>query len=157
MARSSSLFAKSKEWSLDLQRAELTTAAPGAPLPMNAIWRTIRGYVLWQYERGTLHYDIMVTLILIFVLFSPRVINFNDKPISRNAHPTDVVVTAQADGRLFYQVSASAVTPGDDSSVRDQLLHIIEPISGAVSIVSYETVSDLKGKAQSYKVLAKRE
>ena len=34
---------------------------------MNAIWRTIRGYILWQYERGTLHYDIMVTLILIFI------------------------------------------------------------------------------------------
>ena len=45
--------------SLDLHR-ELTTAAPGAPVPMNAIWRTIRGYILWQYERGTLHYDIMV-------------------------------------------------------------------------------------------------
>src|SRR5436305_11649420 len=98
--------------SLDLHRAELTTAAPGAALPMNAIWRTIRGYILWQYERGTLHYDIMVTLILIFVLFSPRVINFNDKPISRNSHPTDVVVTAQTDGRLFYQVAANVVTRG---------------------------------------------
>jgi hypothetical protein len=124
---------------------------------MNAIWRTIRGYILWQYERGTLHYDIMVTLILIFVLFSPRVINFNDKPIARNPHPTDVVVTADVEGRLVYQVAASAVSPGDDISVRDQLLRIIEPISGAVSIVSYETVSDGKGKVQSYKVLAQRE
>ena len=124
---------------------------------MNAIWRTIRGYILWQYERGTLHYDIMVTLILIFVLFSPRVINFNDKPISRNPHPTEVVVTADTEGRLFYQVAAGAVTPGDDQSVREQLLHIIEPISGAVSIVSYESVADGKGKVQSYKVLAKRE
>ena len=140
-----------------MHRAEFTTAAPGAPLPMNAIWRTIRGYILWQYERGTLHYDIMVTLILIFVLFSPRVINFNDKPISRNPHPTEVVVTAEADGHLSFQVAASAVTPGDDSSVRDQLLHIIEPISGAVSIVNYETISDHKGKVQGYKVLAKRE
>jgi hypothetical protein len=124
---------------------------------MNAIWRTIRGYILWQYERGTLHYDIMVTLILIFVLFSPRVINFNDKPISRNPHPTEVVVTADTEGRLFYQVAGAAVTPGDDQSVREQLLHIIEPISGAVSIVSYEPVADGKGKVQSYKVLAKRE
>ena len=140
-----------------MQRAELTTTAPSAPLPMNAIWRTIRGYILWQYERGTLHYDIMVTLIIIFVLFSPRVINFNDKPIYRNPHPTDVVVTAQADGQLFFQVSANAVTAGDDQSVRDQLLHIIQPISGAVSIVSYETVSDRHGKLQSYKVMAKRE
>ena len=140
-----------------MQRAELTTAAPSAPLPMNAIWRTIRGYILWQYERGTLHYDIMVTLILIFILFSPRVINFNDKPIARNPHPTEVVVTADAEGRLVYQVAASAVAPGDDNSVRDQLLRIIEPISGAVSIVSYEPVSDGKGKVQSYKVLAKRD
>jgi len=124
---------------------------------MNAIWRTIRGYILWQYERGTLHYDIMVTLIILFVLFSPKVINFNDKPIARNPHPTDVVVTTDAQGHLVYQVSASAVTPGDDHAVREQLLHIIEPISGAVSIVSYETIADQKGQVQGYKVLAKRD
>ena len=140
-----------------MQRAELTTTAPSAPLPMNAIWRTIRGYILWQYERGTLHYDIMVTLILIFVLFSPGVINFNDKPIARNPHPTEVVVRADAEGRLIYQVAASAVSPGDDQAVRGQLLRIIEPISGVVSIVSYEPVFDGKGKVQSYKVLAQRE
>jgi hypothetical protein len=140
-----------------LPRAELTTAVPGAPLPMNAIWRTIRSYILWQHERGTLHYDIMVTLILIFIFFSPRVIDFNDKPIYRNPHPTEVVVTFDTEGRLIYQVSASAIKAGNDGVVRDQLLHIIEPISGAVSIVSYETVSDPKGKLQSYKVLAKRE
>jgi len=140
-----------------LQRAELTTTAPSATLPMSAIWRTIRGYILWQYERGTLHYDIMVTLIILFVLFSPRVINFNDKPISRNPHPTDVVVSADAQGHLFYQVAASAISPGDDQAVREQLLRIIEPISGAVSIVSYETISDHKGNVQSYKVLAKRD
>jgi len=124
---------------------------------MNAIWRTIRGYILWQYERGTIHYDIMVILIILFVLFSPRVINFNDKPISRNLHPTDVVVTADAEGHLFYQVDAKAVASGTDEFVREQLLQIIEPISGAVSIVSYETVNDAKGKVQSYKVLAKRD
>jgi hypothetical protein len=124
---------------------------------MNAVWRTIRGYILWQYERGTLHYDIMVTLIILFVLFSPRVINFNDKPIARNPHPTDVMVTTDAQGQLVYQVEASAVSPGNDDAVREQLLRIIEPISGAVSIVSYETVKDSKGHVQGYKVLATRE
>jgi hypothetical protein len=138
-------------------RADITTLAPNAPLPMNTVWRTIRGYVLWQYERGTLHYDIMVTLILIFIFFSPRVINFNDKPIGRNPHPTDVMVTADLQGNLLYQVSASAVSPGDDRSVREQLLHIIEPISGAVSIVSYERVPDQKGGVLGYKVVVKRE
>jgi len=124
---------------------------------MNAIWRTIRGYILWQYERGTLHYDIMVTLILIFIFFSPYWINFNDKPIARNPHPTDVVVTPDVQGRLLYQIEASAISPGDDSSVRAQLLRIVEPISGAVAIVSYEPVKDRKGRVQSYRVLVKRQ
>jgi hypothetical protein len=124
---------------------------------MNAVWRTIRGYILWQYERGTLHYDIMVTLIILFVVLSPMVINFNDKPISRNPHPTDVVVTADAEGHLVYQVEANAISPGDEVSVREKLLHIIEPISGAVSIVSYDPIVDGKGHVQGYKVLAKRD
>jgi hypothetical protein len=137
---------------------DISTTATGAPsLPMNGVWRTIRSYILWQHERGTLHYDIMVTLILIFVFFSPRVINFNDKPVPRDPHLTDVVVTPDAQGGLLYQISAGAITSGDDRSVRDQLLHIIQPISGAVSIVSYEPVADGKGHVQSYKVLAKRE
>jgi hypothetical protein len=135
----------------------LTTTAPSAPVPMNAVWRTIRGYILWQYERGTLHYDIMVTLILIFIFFSPRVINFNDKPIARNPHPTEVEVTTDAEGHLLYQVAANAISPGDDHSVREQLLRIIEPISGAVSIISYESVEDRKGHVQSYKVIVRRE
>jgi hypothetical protein len=124
---------------------------------MNAIWRTIRGYILWQYERGTLHYDIMVTLILIFVIFSPRLINFNDKPVARNPHPTDVVVTPAAQGRLLFQIEASAISPGDDRSVREQLQRVIEPISGSILIVNVDEVKDRKGRVQSYKVLVQRE
>ena len=27
-------------------------------VPMTEIWRTIRGYILWSYERGTIQYDV---------------------------------------------------------------------------------------------------
>jgi hypothetical protein len=124
---------------------------------MNAVWRTIRGYILWSYERGTLHYDVMVSLILIFIFFSPYWINFNDKPVPRDPHPTGVFVTSDGTGALVYQIEAIAVAPGDDNIVRDELLHIIEPISDGVSIVKYESVTDRKGKIQSYKVWVKRE
>ncbi len=141
-----------------MQRVEISLATDDAPsLPMNAFWRTIRSYVLWQHERGTLHYDIMVTLILLFIFTSPYWINFNDKPVPRSLHPTDVVVTTDAQGGLVYEISASAISSGDDSSVRDQLLRIIKPISGAVSIVKYEPVPDHDKKAQSYRVWVKRE
>jgi hypothetical protein len=140
-----------------LQRAEITSVATAPSLSMNAVWRTIRNYVLWSYERGTLHYDIMVTIILIFIFFSPYWINFNDKPKPRNPHPTDVVVTPDAQGRLLYQIEAAAISAGDDASVRGQLLHLIEPISGRVSIVSYEAVADRGGHVQSYKVVVQRQ
>ena len=123
---------------------------------MNGVWRTIRSYILWQHERGTLHYDIMVTLILIFVFFSPRVINFNDKPALRRSASQRCGGHADAQGGLLYQISAAAITPGDDQSVRDQLLRIIEPISGEVSIVKYDGVADGKGHVQGYRVLVKR-
>jgi hypothetical protein len=136
---------------------DISTAATGAPsLPMKGVFRTIRSYILWQHERGTLHYDIMVTLILIFIFVSPHLINFNDKPAPRALHQSDVIVTAEAQGGLVYQIPAGAVTPGDDRSMRDQLLRVIKPISGDVTIVSYEPVDDGKGHVQSYKVLAKR-
>ncbi|MFZ0293278.1 MAG: hypothetical protein WAL52_06705 [Candidatus Sulfotelmatobacter sp.] len=123
---------------------------------MNAFWRTIRSYILWQHERGTLHYDVMVTLILIFIFATPYWINYNDKPVPRNLHQTDVIVTADGQGGLVYEISASAITSGDDASVQAQLQRIIAPISGAVTIVKYEAANDREGKAQSYRVWVKR-
>ena len=128
---------------------------------MKGAFRTIRSYILWQHERGTLHYDIMVTLILIFVFFSPRVINFNDKPgIDKpgtvNGHPTGVVVSSDGAGGLVYEIAASAIAPGDDAALRERLQQAIAPISGEVSIVKYEPVSDRKGDVQEYRVWAKR-
>ena len=125
--------------------------------PMGAIWRTIRGYILWSYERGTLHYDIMVTLILLFVFISPHYINFKDKPVERNPHPTGVVVIPGEKGEFIYQIQASAVNSADGKDVRRQLEKIIEPISGAVSITRYEIVKDSSGHPLSYKVWVEKE
>jgi hypothetical protein len=117
----------------------------------------VRGLILWSHERGTVQYDFMVTLILLFVFFSPRLINFNDKPVERNPHSTGVLVYPDGTGGLVYQVDAKAVVPGDDDSVRNQLRRVIEPISGEISISRYEAVTDKKGKTTAYKVWVDRE
>lgn len=141
-----------------MNRAEATTSHAGAPsVPMSEIWRTIRGYVLWSYERGTIQYDVMVTLILLFVLLSPLVVNFNDKPIERNPHPTGVLVVPDAGGGFIYQIDGAAVSAKDAAAVHDQLLRIIEPISGEVSITKIEPVQDKLGHVLSYKVWVERE
>ena len=127
-------------------------------LPMKSIWRTIRGYILWSYERGTIQYDVMVTLILLFVFFTPYWINYNDKPIEHNPHPTGVVVIPDAGGAGFiYQIEGSAISARDDDGIRTQLLRIIEPISGEITITKYEPVRDRQGRVLSYKVWVQRE
>jgi hypothetical protein len=124
---------------------------------MNAVWRTIRGYIWWSYERGSLHYDVMVTLILLFVFLSPYWINFNDRPVERNPHPTGVSVVPDAAGGLIYQIDASAVKAKDNDALRDELRKIIEPISGAVAVTKFEPVRDRLGRVQSYRVWVQKE
>jgi len=124
--------------------------------PVGGVWRTIRSFILWSHERGTIQYDVMVTLILLFVFFSPRFIRSNDTPVERNPHSTGVVVYGDTDGSLVYEVNSKAVQPGDDSAVRAQLHRVIEPISGEISISKYEAVKDKKGKVLSYKVWVTR-
>ena len=137
---------------------ELKTAEPQAPaLPMNPVWRTIKGFIFWSYERGTVQYDVMVTLILIFVFLSPMLINFNDRPVERNPNATGVVVYPDGKGEFIYQVEARAVDANDDAAVRLALLRVIEPISGSVSISRYEAVHDQKGRVTAYKVWVQRE
>jgi hypothetical protein len=139
------------------QSAAAPTALDGAVSPMGAVWRTIRGYILWSYERGTIHYDIMVTLILIFIFVSPHYINFKDKPVERNPHLTGVAVLPGDHGELIYEIQASAVNLDSGGDVTHQLEDIIEPISGAVSITKYELLNDPKGHTQTYKVWVEKE
>lgn len=124
---------------------------------MNSIWRTIRGYILWSYERGSLHYDVMVTLILLFVFLSPYWINFKDKPIERVPHQTAVVVQPDGKGGFVYQIDASVLSAKNDAALREEMLGIIEPIAGAAAISNIEPVKDGKGKIKSYKVSIQKE
>ena len=141
-----------------MEHVKASPAVSGVPpLPMNSIWRTIRGYILWSYERGSLHYDVMVTLILLFVFLSPYWINFKDKPIERVPHQTGVVVQPDGKGGLVYQIDASVLTAKDDAGLHEQMLGIIEPITGAAAISNIEPVKDGKGHIRSYKVWVEKE
>ena len=55
------------------------TAAPFTD--MRSFWRGIVRTVFWSYERGSWPYDLMVILIVIFVLFTPRAW-FRDQPLT---------------------------------------------------------------------------
>jgi hypothetical protein len=141
-----------------LDRVEVNTDVAGAPpVPMNAIGRTIRDYILWSYERGTIQYDVMVTLILLFLFLSPYFINYKDKPVQHNPNATGVTINSDGKGGFIYQIEGAAVSAQDDGAVRTELLKIIEPISGEVSITKVVPVRDGAGRILTYKVWVQKE
>ena len=122
---------------------------------MSSLGQTLKGYLWWTYPRGSVPYDVMVSLILAFIFLAPIWINFRDKPMPRSPHQTEVVVQQEGDGFL-YTVDASAVNAGSDRQLRESLLRVVEPIAGEVTIDRYAPVRDSNHRITAYKVWAHR-
>jgi hypothetical protein len=132
------------------------SASPCYHYNVSGFWKTLRGYVWWTYPRGSFHYDIMVTLILLFIFVTPFYVNFKDKPAERKPHPTGVIVIPDKDSGFIYQVQAAAVKGNSDAEIRAGLFSVIEPIAGEVKITRYELITDVNGKPAAYKVWVHR-
>lgn len=122
---------------------------------MSRVGETIRGYIWWMYPRGSVHYDVMVTLILAFIFLAPLWVNFRDKPVPRSPHQSEVLVRPAGTGFL-YTVDAAAIKPGSDDEMRDELLRAIEPVAGEIRIDRYEPVRNDKHTVVAYKVWGHR-
>ena len=122
----------------------------------NSIGQLLRSYVFWTYERGSIHYDVMVTLILIFMFVSPWVINFNDRPVETVAlHASEVLVkeagTEDGSSRFIYQIRADEIgNAKTDAQLKAAILRAVEPISGEVTLERYEPVRDAQGRIIAY-------
>ncbi len=122
---------------------------------MSKPWETIKGYFWWTHPRGNFHYDVMVTLILLFIFVSPYYVDFNDRPVERTPHKSFVQVQPDGDG-FIYRIDSSAVKGTTDAQVRTDLMHVIEPIAGEAQIKGYEASYDQRGRISSYKVWVRR-
>src|ERR1700749_478423 len=120
------------------------------------MFKLIRSYVFWAYERGSVHYDVLVTAILVFMFVSPHFIDFKDKPVETVAlHASEVLVREAGvsgnSSRFIYQVRADDMSGAStDIERRAAILRVIEPISGEVSLERYEPVRDVQGKVIAY-------
>jgi hypothetical protein len=121
--------------------------------------KTLKSYFFWTHSRGSFHYDVMVTLILIFIFTTPHLWNFGDKPPVNGSLTQPVVVAADGDHGLIITVPFENVAVGPSSNertVKKALHQAIEPVTGdAVSIVRWETMIDAQGKS-AWKVWAHR-
>ena len=114
-------------------------------------------YFFWTYERGSFHYDVMVTLILAFLFISPHYIDFKDKPIAAiPLHASEVRVLEQGssgtDARFVYEIRVEdlhGVT--SDADLKTAVLDVIEPISGSVTLIGKPLpVTDAHGRIIAY-------
>jgi hypothetical protein len=122
------------------------------------VWQTIRSYFLWTHTRGSIHYDVMVTVILLFIFLTPLWVDFKDKPVERSLHQSRVVVTpaGQDESSFIVEVDAGAISGESDEAIRAGLMRVIEPIAGEVRLVRYETVPDRQGRTVKYKAWVTR-
>jgi hypothetical protein len=120
------------------------------------VGKLFKSYFYWTYERGSIHYDVMVSLILIFMFLSPRLFDFKDKPVETVAlHASEVLVreagTSGESSRFMYQVRADDMHGAStDSERRAAILRVVEPISGEVTLERYEAVRDAQGRVIAY-------
>ena len=122
---------------------------------MSRIWRTLKGYLFWTYDRGSFHYDVMVSLILLFIFVAPRFIDFKDQPAGNLPHRVQSTV---ADGRqeTVYEVEAAQVDAQDEDMVRVNFQRALRPIAGAVIIDRLEAVRDDSGHIVAYRAWVRK-
>jgi hypothetical protein len=119
----------------------------------------LHDYFFWTYERGSFQFDVMVTLILIFLFVSPHVIDFRDRPVETVALQGSEVLVKEAgssggNSRFVFQIRADQQggpqARQTDDERRAAILRVIEPISGEVTLERYEPVLDAHGKVVAY-------
>jgi hypothetical protein len=119
---------------------------------------TLRRYFYWTYERGSFHYDVMVTFILAFIFITPRFINYKDKPAdSIPLQASQLLVTAIDEDNFIYTVRAADVAgTHTDEDLHGAMLRVIEPIAGTVEIDHDQPIIDANGRTVAYKVWVTR-
>jgi hypothetical protein len=122
--------------------------------------KTLGTYLWWTEERGSFHYDVMVTLILLFIFVTPHLWNYGDRPSPRGTAPTEVLVKTESPDHFVYQINASQVQGPriqGSTDLEAALLRSVEAISGDdVVLDRYEPAHDSSGKIVAYKVWAHR-
>ncbi len=117
----------------------------------------LRSYLFWTYERGSLHYDVIVTahpplslrLAPLHRLQGPPCRD-RRPPLQRGPRQRGRHRNGDA-ARFIYQMRADDMgNPTSDAERQRAILRLIEPISGDVTLERYEPVKDSSGRTVAY-------
>src|SRR5215472_12875501 len=122
--------------------------------------KILKSYFYWTYSRGSFHYDVMVTLILLFIFVTPWLWDYGDKPRSTASNTEPVLVVGDGGHGLIVTVQASDVNvpaAASNADIRKALKKAMEPVLGdSMFVERWELSRDPNGSPQSWKVWAHR-
>lgn len=128
-----------------------TANSESGPRQPRTLKQILVSYFYWTYRRGSFHYDVMVTLILLFIFVTPQFWNFGDRASALPPETHPIQVTGNNGGRGFIVIVEAAdvhVPDGaSDREARKILRNAIEPVTGdAVIVERWETAMDSQGR-----------
>jgi hypothetical protein len=134
---------------------------------MRKLLRGIRGTIFWSHERGSWPYDLMVVIIVLFVLITPRRW-FHDQPENNFAKTSGVMLIAQDPSahietyRLDQGLFGNAQPAGQSDAELEEKTHqvlgeSVESLKGQrFQVQSIQPVRGSDGSLLYYKVEVKR-
>jgi hypothetical protein len=129
-----------------------------AAQPKRGFKQILRSYFYWTYSRGSFHYDVMVTLILLFIFITPHLWEYGATPSSVAASNESFQVVPSGRGVIItMQASAVSIPPGASiHEVKSILRKAVEPVTGDdVYVERWVTATDSQGNL-TWKVWAHR-
>jgi hypothetical protein len=129
---------------------EATSTSGTVRQPGRGAGQILKSYFYWTYSRGSLHYDIMVTLILIFIFVTPQFWSYGARPSRPGGLQYPIQVAGNDGHGMILTVSAADVHIPPNASlreVRQALRTAVEPVTGdAVFVDRWQTVTDSQGR-----------
>lgn len=129
-----------------------STTSGTDPQARRGLGQVLRSFIFWEYPRGSVQYDVMVTLILLFIFVTPQFWNFGARPIPMTGVTHPIQVTGYGTHGLLVTVQATDVNVpagASDHKVKNILRKAIEPVAGdAVFVERWKTVTDAQGNVQ---------
>jgi hypothetical protein len=124
-----------------------------------SVGRFLKSYLWWTHERGSVHFDVMVTLILAFIFIAPRFVNFGDRP-KPDWPPDEIRASVDPAGGMIYEVPVEMIhlaSAGPTNEPTNQeLASAIAPMTGSITVDRKQAVKEIGGRVVAWRVWGHR-
>lgn len=120
-----------------------------------SIGRVLKSYIWWTHERGSVPYDVMVTLILAFIFLTPHWIDYGDRP-KPDWPANEIRASVNPAGGMIYEVPVEMLQTQSGEPSDQELATAIAATAGPITIDRRAAVKEIGGSVIAWRVWAHR-